>query len=136
MTTNLNFYHMERIAVPQPSIIGNISTKDPIIAAIDIKHISDIREKWIFYWSFNRAVAEAYGLTPDDFEYILSTFPVFARKRPEFYAYLKRRIAEWKEEGPRVKPAVKDYLIPEGREVQAAAESRSEYKTKCRKGQD
>ncbi len=27
-----------------------------------------------------RSVAEAYGLGPDDFEHILSTFPVFARK--------------------------------------------------------
>ncbi|CEK13067.1 hypothetical protein CWRG_00343, partial [Chthonomonas calidirosea] len=32
------------------------------------------------------------------FEYILSTFPVFARKRPEFYAYLQERVQEWKRE--------------------------------------
>jgi hypothetical protein len=43
----------------------------------------------------NRAVAEAYGLTSEDFEYILSTFPVFARKRPAFFAYLRERLAEW-----------------------------------------
>jgi len=100
------------------------------------KNISELEDQWNYVWIINCEIAEAYGLTPDDFEYILTTFPVFARKRPEFFAYLKRRIAEWKEEGLRMKPAVKDYLIPEGREVQAAAESRSEYKTKCREGQD
>ena len=44
------------------------------------------------------AVAQAYNLTPDDFEYILSTFPVFARKRPGFYAYLKERVRQWRVE--------------------------------------
>ncbi|MER3396912.1 MAG: hypothetical protein C4319_09080, partial [Acidimicrobiia bacterium] len=37
-------------------------------------------------------------------EYILSTFAVFARKRPEFYAYLQARVQEWKQkvEGAKV----------------------------------
>jgi hypothetical protein len=30
--------------------------------------------------------------------YILSTFPVSARKRPAFYDYLTKRLVEWKEE--------------------------------------
>jgi hypothetical protein len=38
------------------------------------------------------------GLGAHDLEHILSTFPVFARKRPEFHAYLLARLAEWKEE--------------------------------------
>jgi hypothetical protein len=46
----------------------------------------------------NRAVAQAYGLGPDDLDYILTTFPVFARKRPAFYAYLQERVREWKRE--------------------------------------
>lgn len=46
----------------------------------------------------NRALAQAYGLGPDDLEHILSTFPVFIRKRASFCAYLRRRIAEWREE--------------------------------------
>ncbi|MGQ9654907.1 MAG: Eco57I restriction-modification methylase domain-containing protein, partial [Thermodesulfobacteriota bacterium] len=53
---------------------------------------------WQPIWAANCAVAEAYGLTPDDFAYILTTFPLFARKRPEFYAYLQGRVQEWKEE--------------------------------------
>jgi hypothetical protein len=47
-------------------------------------------------WQANRAVAQAYGLTAEDLEHILSTFPVFARKRPAFYAYLLARVQEWK----------------------------------------
>lgn len=47
----------------------------------------------------------AYGLTADDFAHILFTFPVFARKRPAFYAYLLARVQEWKEEGDSDQPA-------------------------------
>jgi type I restriction enzyme S subunit len=60
--------------------------------------IAEQRDLWPLIAQLNRAVAEAYGLTPDDFEYILSTFPVFARKRPAFYAYLQERVQEWKRE--------------------------------------
>jgi hypothetical protein len=63
-----------------------------------ISHISDLEDLWPSIWLVNRAVAEAYGLTPDDFEYILSTFPVFARKRPAFYTYLQEQVRLWKEE--------------------------------------
>jgi hypothetical protein len=59
----------------------------------------------------NLDVAEAYGLTPDDLEYVLSTFSVFTRKRPEFFTCLLKRIAEWEEEG------VSDvnYFFPSGK---------------------
>lgn len=46
----------------------------------------------------NLVIAEAYGLGPEDFAHILSTFPVFARKRPAFFAYLRERLAEWSED--------------------------------------
>ncbi|OHB76507.1 MAG: hypothetical protein A2Z34_01130 [Planctomycetes bacterium RBG_16_59_8] len=62
-------------------------------------HIAEYHDCWPEVWSINRAVAIAYGLSPIDFDYILSTFPVFARKRPEFFAYLKSRVEEWKREG-------------------------------------
>jgi hypothetical protein len=38
------------------------------------------------------------GKSFDDFEHILHSFPVFARKRKEFFAYLQQRLAEWKAE--------------------------------------
>lgn len=43
----------------------------------------------------HRAVAETYGLGPSDFAHILSALPVFARKRPAFFAYLLQRLDEW-----------------------------------------
>jgi len=135
-STSLTFCQMARCPAPNPSTFGKVTMRTFSLCKSSEKNISELEDQWNYVWIINCEIAEAYGLTPDDFEYILTTFPVFARKRPEFFAYLKRRIAEWKEEGLRMKPAVKDYLIPEGREVQAAAESRSEYKTKCREGQD
>lgn len=47
-------------------------------------------------WEINRAVGEAYGLEPADFKNILNSFPVFARKRPAFFAYVQQRLTEWK----------------------------------------
>ncbi len=61
-------------------------------------HVSQVAEFWPAIWELNRTVAEAYGLNPSDFEHILNSFPVFARKRPEFHAYLRERLAEWKAE--------------------------------------
>lgn len=68
------------------------------VAGTGIEHVVALEEKWPLLWELNRSVAEAYGLRPEDFEHILSTFPVFARKRPAFYAYLLDRVGEWKEE--------------------------------------
>lgn len=75
----------------------------------------------------NRVVAEAYGLGPDDFEYILSTFPVFARKRPEFYAYLQERVKEWKEELAGTRSETKGYPMNGSMEVPKAAEHVETY---------
>ncbi|HXF94293.1 MAG TPA: hypothetical protein VNK46_16185 [Nitrospiraceae bacterium] len=47
------------------------------------------------------ASVHAHGLTADDLARILATFPIFARKRPGFYAYLKERVDEWKQESSR-----------------------------------
>ncbi|MCP9464998.1 MAG: hypothetical protein NNA25_09415 [Nitrospira sp.] len=48
------------------------------------------------------ASVHAHGLTAEDLAHILATFPVFARKRPAFDAYLKERVKEWKRETSRV----------------------------------
>jgi len=115
---------------PIPNITGfSASEMLPTLSSLELEceHITTKESIWPRLWGINRRVAEAYGLTPDDFEYILSTFPVFARKRPEFFAYLKRRIAEWKEEGSRVKPAVKEYPRSEGQEIATAAETHADY---------
>ncbi len=97
--THLNFTYMVRVATLPPQI----ATKLPVfhtLSAVPVgtDHISQVAQAWAPIWLANRAVAEAYGLTPDDFAYILSTFPVFARKRPEFYGYLRERVQEWERE--------------------------------------
>ena len=107
--THLNFTYVERFALPPANVSRSLPTLGTeSVATTEARHIADLSEWWDHTWLVNRAVAEAYGLTPDDFEYILSTFPVFARKRPAFYAYLQERVQEWKREveGPRV------YAIP------------------------
>jgi hypothetical protein len=94
-STSLTFSHLSRCPTPNPSAL--LDPCEPL-AASGIAHVSEAQTCWPKLWLANRAVAEAYGLTPDDFEHILSTFPVFARKRPAFFAYLRERLAEWKEE--------------------------------------
>ncbi len=99
VSSTLNFTHIGRLAVLPPGEaqdLPSIATRS--VSAKPISHVSDPDDIWPSIWLANRAVAEAYDLGPDDFEYILSTFPVFARKRPEFYAYLQERVREWKRE--------------------------------------
>lgn len=97
--THLNFTYVERFAVPPADVTRSLPTlPTKSVATTLASHVADLSECWDHVWFVNRAVAETYGLTPDDFEYILSTFPVFARKRPEFYAYLQERVQEWKRE--------------------------------------
>jgi hypothetical protein len=97
--THLNFTYVERFAVPTASIASNLpGLESQSVAGIAANHVGDIPPLWEKVWHINRSVAEAYGLSPDDLEYILSTFPVFARKRPQFYAYLLENVHEWKRE--------------------------------------
>jgi hypothetical protein len=96
---HLSFTYVKRLVVPKvtmASLLPTLTTKS--VATIQANHVTDLLEFWDDLWRINRAVAEAYGLTPDEFEYILSTFPVFARKRPKFYKYLLDRVQEWKQE--------------------------------------
>ena len=93
----LTFYHLRALPVLLPSLLKEKQTSG-VTSAYGMTSIYLEQATWPAIWDINRAVAEAYGLTPDDFEYILSTFPVFARKRPAFYAYLQERVQEWKRE--------------------------------------
>lgn len=40
----------------------------------------------------------SWGLDAADLDHILTAFPVFARKHPEFFVYLLQRLEEWKTE--------------------------------------
>jgi hypothetical protein len=99
ISSTLNFTHVTRVAVPPLSATGSLQEVDTFtVAGQDLDSTLARRELWETQWLANRGVAEAYGLGPDDFEHILSTFPVFARKRSAFYAYLQERVQEWKRE--------------------------------------
>lgn len=97
VSSTLNFTHVSRVAVPFPddgdalkAFAGNASIP------LGTEHIGDWPTAWDTVWILNRSVAEAYGLTAMDFEYVLSTFPVFARKRPAFFAFLQGEVKKWK----------------------------------------
>jgi len=115
-----------RLPLPAPLQIPRIFSFS--VSGRGAVNIYEMQEYWNNLWFSNSAIAEAYGLTPDDLEYILSTFPVFARKRPEFYAYLQQCVVEWKEEESKMKPEAKEYPVSEGRQAHAAAESHEPYK--------
>jgi hypothetical protein len=93
----MNFTHVGRVAVLPPGVATSLFVFETITAGgRDIEHITAVKDQWLSLWELNRSVAGAYSLTAEDFEYILSTFPVFARKHPEFYVYLLERVKEWK----------------------------------------
>ncbi len=97
--THLNVTYVSRVAVPRPAALRTLKPPGTASAAASSgAHPADSRPMWRPIWEANRAVAEAYGLGPEDFEHILSTFPVFARKRPEFFRYLCARVEDWKRE--------------------------------------
>ncbi|MBA5866431.1 MAG: N-6 DNA methylase [Nitrospira sp. CR1.3] len=93
---NVSFTYILPMPVPPADIVNRL----PVIETRPawergIEHVTDDKALWSDLWEANRAVAEAYGLGPDDLAHILSTFPVFARKRPEFFAFLSERLNEW-----------------------------------------
>jgi hypothetical protein len=94
--TNVSFTYMRPVPVPPADVVSRLPRIPTHLAwEHGLSHITDERGRWPLLWDANRAVAEAYGLTADDFGHILASFPVFARKRPEFVAYLQSRLAEW-----------------------------------------
>jgi len=115
---------LKRVAIISPEEANSISTFKTISAyRRDLSSIYDEPEFFDFIWKLNKEVAEAYGLTPDDLEYILSTFPVFIRKRAAFYNFLKIRIDEWKKDFP----GSKEYGTFIEKEIQMAADLRNRY---------
>ncbi len=97
--THVSFTYIKPMPVPAREAIRRLP-RFPTVLAWDAapEHVSEDRALWPSLWDANRAVAEAYALAPDDFEHILSAFPVFARKRAEFFAHLKERVEDWKAE--------------------------------------
>lgn len=97
---NVSFTYILPMPVPQADIVNRLPViKSRLAWESGIEHITGDHTLWPVLWAANRAVAEAYDLTAEDMAHILSTFPVFARKRVEFHAYLLERVGEWKKQG-------------------------------------
>jgi hypothetical protein len=95
--THVSFTYILPMPVPAAPTVRELPSVAMRLAwESGIDHITDDEETWPVLWEANRAVAEAYGLSPDDFEHILASFPVMARKRPAFVAYLRERLTEWR----------------------------------------
>lgn len=95
--SNLSYTYLERAAVPRP---GTFSTALVPDLRLDRASIYDDRKCWNAVWESNRSIVDAYGLDASDFEYIISSFPLFAKKHPEFHTYLMSRLVEWKADAP------------------------------------
>lgn len=95
---DLRPYQLSVVAVPRPDDLRNLQPIACFSQGGTPHWVHEIKSQWELLLKIELAVAKAYGLTAEDFEHILATFPVFARKRPAFFAYLLARIKEWKEE--------------------------------------
>jgi hypothetical protein len=78
--TNVSFTYMRPMPVPPAFVVNRLLRVSTHLAWDDgITDLTQKRDLWPLHWDANRAVAEAYGLTADDFEHILGSFPVFGR---------------------------------------------------------
>ena len=101
VTFSLSATHMSRIAVP--SVTELLSTGADAVATVsraglDNSSLVDQGEYFEILWGNELRVARAYGVSEQDFEYILASFPAFARKRPDFHAFLENSLARWRAE--------------------------------------
>ena len=122
---HLSFNYMMRL--PIVSSVKNNGLTTVSGGAGRICHIAELADSALKVWQLNRAVAEAYGLSPDDFEHVLSAFTVFIRKRPEFFAFMRSRANEWKEGSPYFIDRSKHYVAGAEQESWAAEKSRAKY---------
>jgi hypothetical protein len=98
--THLSFTYMRPMPVPPADAVNALPVIESHMAwELNAPHVMADESLWPALWSVNRAVAQAYGLGPDDFAHILASFPVMARKRVAFVAYLRERVKNWKGNG-------------------------------------
>jgi hypothetical protein len=96
--THLSFTLISRMPLPEITFSKTIPTR----SATEVEGkstLTDYQPAWNDLWQINPRVAESYNLTADEVAEILPTFPVFARERPAFYAFLQQRVADWKATG-------------------------------------
>ncbi len=95
--THVSFTYILPMPVPPADAVNRlpaIQTRSPTES--EIEHVTQDESRWPDLWEANRAVADAYGLNAGDLAHILGTFPVFARKRPEFMEFFRQKLSEWR----------------------------------------
>lgn len=94
--THVSFTYILPVAVPAARVVAGMPELPTTMSWRKGAHVTDELENWPSLWEINRAVAEGYGLGPDDLDYILSSFPVLARKRPKFLLWVRQCIQAWR----------------------------------------
>lgn len=99
--THLNWTYAARVVTPSRSALETI----PAFSTVNFADLPDTARSTALHrpffealWTTNKAVASAYGLRATDFDHILSSFPGFAKKRPQFVEFLKEKTSIWQAE--------------------------------------
>jgi len=99
--THVSFTYIQPVAVPEVGVASTLPRVNSLFApGAELGQITEDERLWPDLWASERAVAEAYGLGPEDFEHILETFPVWLRKRPAVAAYYRAKLVEWRSQEP------------------------------------
>jgi hypothetical protein len=94
--THVSFTYMLPMPVPLADAVNQLPPFNTRLAwEVGLEHITSDESLWPALWDSNKAVAQAYGLNADDLRHILTTFPVFGRKRQNFLSFLILRAREW-----------------------------------------
>lgn len=97
--THVSFTYILPMPVPPAAVVSRLPRiRTRLAYEARVSHISEMRDLWPDLWAANRAVAEAYGLGPDEFAHILAMFPRFQKKRPDLFAFFEERLAAWRAE--------------------------------------
>jgi hypothetical protein len=103
--THVDQHLAKKFPVPNVEHGHSIATRS---AGGNRESVYEASDLWLTLWEINRATAEAYGISPDDLTYVVSSFPVFARKRPRFFEFLGDRLRRWASE-PALPTTIKRY---------------------------
>jgi hypothetical protein len=94
--TTLAFTYLRSVPVPSVDVVRSIPMIETRLAwRAGLRHITDDRNAWQSLWLVEQAVAQAYGLSAEEYGYLINSFPVLARKRPKFMGFLMDRMSEW-----------------------------------------
>lgn len=95
--TSVSFTNIQPMPVPPAEVVNRLPVVTTRLAWVaPIEHVTDDQTAWPALWELNKAVAEAYDLSAEDFAHILDAFSVMGRKRPEFMDFLRNCVAHWR----------------------------------------